>query len=319
MGGVLGEGELAKGVTLLLIYLAIFSNLYCSIILMSYTASKIVVGCTRKNRPKYFKLYIGISLMYICSLIFEWNGTHRKGFVTNETRIDLLGSIASLFRVLSRMNGIAYILFIILCTGVVIFIKHRSDYFETYNTLIELVLAYGGALTAYIILQATTGSVGVWYVSREEVLLGIAFYPFLFLCCSLYAIYRKMDYLFRIIPILFYILVVDWALKFDYYMPSTCDCVKESYAYELASYELRECKKAEQGEKMPVYTILIPIHDTFESRENWPHMGFGDSLSKAAFRYGFTKEKIPINVKPDISVNEKYNIPYNFYNSGLVY
>lgn len=173
--------------------------------------------------------------MYICSLIFEWNGTHRKGFVTNETRIDLLGSIASLFRVLSRMNGIAYILFIILCTGVVIFIKHRSDYFETYNTLIELVLAYGGALTAYIILQATTGSVGVWYVSREEVLLGIAFYPFLFLCCSLYAIYRKMDYLFRIIPILFYILVVDWALKFDYYMPSTCDCVKESYAYELAS------------------------------------------------------------------------------------
>ncbi len=71
------------------------------------------------------------------------------------------------------------------------------------------------------------------------------------------------------------------------------------------------------------YVIMVPLHDTYEKRkDNWPHsLGYGDYLSGALYRYGIINEKKHIMLKPDFSlyVNERYNIPYEFYSSGTVY
>ncbi len=301
----------------LYIYISIFSNLYCSIILASYAAIKLLEGLWSKKSFKELTWFLYIELLFAISLVFEYSGGRRNQFISENQRLDFVGSIKSVGVLLSRFNKMALIAVVISVVGMIIAIKNKELFKDKIKMIIELLCVFIASSIAYLVLQVMTGTTGCWYIAREEVCLGICFYPLLIQLVLVHIIIQRSEKITIIIPLIIYILITNLVCKMNLLMPSTCDCVNEISAYKLAQYSVEQLRLLDDS-NCDECVLQIPLHNR---EDNWPNMyGEADSMVTLLYRYKIiSKDMRPMRINATIDVNNEYNIPYEFYLSGMIY
>ena len=69
---------------------------------------------------------------------------------------------------------------------------------------------------------------------------------------------------------------------------------------------IEQIKKADEAHQKEM-VLHVPKGDNLD---NWPHpMYMGENISRTLYRHGIITRPIEITLQPDVSMNEKYNIP----------
>ena len=170
-----------KATYVLLIYLAVFSNLYSSIILAAYAAISLLMDLFENNMTKGNRIaYIAIVVLWILSCLFEMTGG-RASAGESGNWLEALGATLLLFRKsLVGTNKFLVLQFsVIAIAGIsILFVrKKKKDYLNGYGLTAFKMMLCAGVTVVWLILLSSV--VNPEYIFREDVL--IAFWGFVFI------------------------------------------------------------------------------------------------------------------------------------------
>ena len=177
------EHPLRKGGLILLVYLAILSNLFQTIILIAYIGYDLLLGLIvyfkekRKNILLFLKqnLFSVASItLWLISLVFEFGGERSVDIASDS--IQIKDSILALIGYLPRLNRMTCLLFFIsIITAMIIWFrsKNKGEIDKRYiSTVIRSLVC---AVTVAIFLVLLCGVSGSGYLERADVSFGIFF------------------------------------------------------------------------------------------------------------------------------------------------
>lgn len=302
--------NLKYGVMILIIYVAIFSNLYANIILGVYAGSEILVAFINERKKikfidfvrKYFLLFM-IIISWIISAIFELSGgraadLHETGFINK-----LIESIGNLKYML--FNGVSRSLLIIFLIVIIffclLFFKNK-DKDKDKNVYTKFIL-YIVIVTMYYLLLCA--KVKPTYILSAEKIYGLYVYclSFVFLCFAY--IVKKYPKLVILFPFVICYLIVDVNGNIKNLKESNTSNISPYICEEVNKDIISQIVKADKAGLLSM-KLYVPVSDR---DDNWPHaFYFGERISNTLYKHGIVKNKIEIKIIPDNNKNEKYKI-----------
>ncbi|WP_029233436.1 hypothetical protein [Butyrivibrio sp. VCB2006] len=278
-----------------LIYFAVFSNLfhsaitvvYCgTVILIDWVKEKSVVSSIRRNA-----LQFAIILLWGVVLIFEFFGGRSDSF---EQDIDLVLSIRQFLTLIGAM-AIAYKIIVAFCLLGFLWLLFKKKELG----LLPVIVISGFFETVFLLLLNSK----VLYMSRIEASWGTWFYLILFcvIVCS-YAI-DNWDKLVYFAPVALCVMIFfSWYPDGKFAISSTRNPDYQQ-CYDTSTYIAQSIIDADKaGEKE--LTLKLPVSDNPEEFTFVPDIG--SVVSDTLYRQRVIKHLITVNVEFDESLNEKY-------------
>lgn len=290
------------------LYLSIFSNLYCSIILSSYLFCELVLGIknnwekSKRIKENIFSIlqknflhFITLSIWGI-SLMFEAFGTRasniRKGLQILET-----GNI--FWNRIKTINKFELLLLaLIFVAGCCFWMKKKQIEDKEYY----IKIFFSGCLVGvYLILLSST--VGSGYIKRSDVLLGMFFYVYVFLL-------RMFAFLMKEYKIEWSLLVVCFVLFLQAFNPTKS--FKDSNGFKLSweqcyAVDMDLLEQVSEASKQGAESIELHVPVGNEATANWPHATYlGTLMSDTLYRHGVIDYPIQITVIPDNDKNKQF-------------
>lgn len=143
------------------------------------------------------------------------------------------------------------------------------------------------------------------YIGRSDTCFGILFYVLLIAFVSLAYIWKNHPRLsYGAYMALFFALCMSMN-NFKNYRESTMGNNAPKDCVAVDNFIIEQVVSAvNRGEKEMV--LIVPKGD---NRDNWPHPKYmGAAVSRTLYTHGIINRQITIKIKPDVSVNKKYNI-----------
>lgn len=314
-----------NGFIILVIYLGINSNLFHSIILISYITMSLFINlysgvCVKgggretlySKQKNYFVNYIKnnffeivIFILWIFSVLMELNGG-RASSINSGKVLFLKDSIKGFIQSVQNINILfIYGTIIIAFTSFIIYIlSHKSDIDKIYITLfIKIIICLMFSVIYLILLCSKTGAV---YLKRAEVMISWMFWLLMLVVISLAYIIKKLPHFTLFVPLILYILIFETAINGKTFAENNVAGYNAQLVRELDNNIIAQVKEAEKAGKDNI-DVLVP---KYNSSDNWPIATYGGGrISETLFRHGITRKKRVINLIPDYSINKKYNLP----------
>lgn len=293
------------------LYLAIFSSVLSSCILAIFIFAELVDRFDIKNFsfPKFFaqnRTLFVIEIFWLISLLFEMNGGRAKSMAHEESFIGLVASSAAtvLHSLLFENRGAALLIFAAV-TIIYIFVKYRDDKdLSALRSVVKKFLICLPLWTIYIILVAAkTDST---YALRPDVQFGFFFFVFVLFFTAFAFWLKKFPRVTFIVPILAFALLT-WIFSGKRTLcPSTFNHVPEKVCVQVSQHIIDQIVAADAAGLTEV-TITVPKGD---DTDNWPHpLYMGKNISRTLHAHGIISRRIDVTVVPDITLNEKFNLP----------
>ena len=295
---VFKDSVVKNGFMVLILYLAIFSNLFSTIILASVIGvslliklfnSKIFVKKKfKKNnlllflKNNYYE--ISIIILWIIAHIFELTGGRATSLAANQKQgyFTNLGQVFSKMKVLFLSLNTFFIIISVLCiiVGCIIIIKNKL--FK--NNKFKIILISFILTTIYIILLCA--KVNPFYIRKPEVIFEIVFYIFLFMCFVMAYILKKYKYTFIVFPLLIIVMIFDIPYIHRTFKDSNCINITSSQNRRINE---RIIKQIVDNQYKPGTVIYIPYFD--KDNNNWPiPLKYAERIPKALYNHGVIKE-----------------------------
>ena len=308
-----------KGVFVLACYLAIFSNIFHSVILAVYVGTQILfefIGTLINDNETSLKeklvknirkcyVYYGIVLLWLISLLFEASGGRAKdvgqklGLFDRPYRKmlkDLLTSIS--------LNKFFVIYVALIVIGVVLVCcKKRSIRFSSYleweKSLSSNFLCFALILIYLVLLGAQTTR-GPIYMERTET--QVSFWLFVLMILSLMAglVIKELKFAQPLFPLLLFFALCHaadprWHFKESVdanINPITCKAQNDHFIEQILAAD-------RLGQKEMV------LHIPKFGKTNWPHLPrFMPLVSRALYLHGIITRNIKVKVKIDPEMNK---------------
>ncbi len=304
------------------IYFAINSNLYSSIILISYVG---VCICSEfissykssQNNIKSFiykfivgsKLYLFIFAMYAGSLLIEYKGGRSKSFSSEGFR--LAESASYWLTSVSLIKFWLIPLIIVFVFALIIYIKRLSEKLSDSidsnfikNTVINIICLVISVLFLILLSAKVTPN----YMKNSKVLFAWLFWLLLLSASSISYIMKRIKYASHIV-IIFNLLLAcmilfvskDYTSAHTFFNTISVETVKS-----IDEYIINQVKD-EVADGKDSIELLVPV---FDSSDNWPLPDTygGERIANTLFKHGIIDKWITLKLIPDYSLNQMFDL-----------
>ena len=302
-----GRPQKHKGILLVLVYIALLSNLFASIALPAYIASVMLLDFIK--RRKEFKSFlkdnvenIAILMFWLLVQIFEINGGRAASISVSEPILGLVISKAkSFFSMLYHDINHLFLFFSVICCIIAFVIMLRKKDKETSGLFIVDIIALAVTFV-YILLVAARSSGWITYFG---VFYEIFLFAVILVIMALGYVMKNFHKLQILLPLMCLIFIVEGSTSGETYK-AACQVSTES-ARALDKYIIESVVEADKEGK-DYLKLPVPY---FGGYDNFPLADYGGG-SVAGFlnKYGFISKYIYVEFAPDESLNEEFNIEW---------
>ncbi|MCR5670323.1 MAG: hypothetical protein K6G10_04895 [Butyrivibrio sp.] len=274
------------------IYLAVFSNLYSSIVLGVYIGVELLQTLIEDKRDHSFKLkdywannktLLIITIIWLCSFIIELTGEratlHATGIAHN-----ILSAAKRILTWFNRFNLVFIVFAGIIIIARVVLMKKK-------NIVDDMkCLAALGLTTLYIVLLSAV--VDFTYVYRTDVILPVAFWALLLLMLFLGSLMEKINYGNVILAVTAAVSVMGTVYFSDTYKEINYINAPYKTCEAFVDDVINQFMQAESQGKTETDLVL----PKFETDDNWPIADYAaESFSNAMYYHGVTETKVTVN------------------------
>ena len=305
-----------------LIYLAIFSNILHSIILIAFVMSDLALNLRRflKERGslklwKEFcsgqKFWLGMIVLWLVSLLFESTGGRANQMAADSIAL-VIGNLAGI--ILQPNKGI-YILVscgILFGAGAIYtYVRRRkaNALGETDRFFCDGCSRFGLSALIWIFFVTPVCSVaGAHYMSRIDVVCGLFFYILLLILWPLaYLLAEKTNFRF-VLPVLLLVIACRTINTEQPMRDSTIFGIPPQNCAAVTRDIIGAIKAADAA---GADSVNLHVPKGFMSMDNnWPiSVTAGEDMSCLLYGYGQISRPINVIIVPDESLNLRYHIP----------
>lgn len=306
----------AKGLFLLALYMAIFSNLVDSVILAVYAGAKLLLGLLKQVKKfdckayiKEHALFLGIFAAWLVSAVFELSGG-RAGEAASGSLLGRLKDTAyCLFEVLKGCN----VLFLVVCAVTVaaaaaLFFRDRKKDKGFASLILFWTVGVAAMVFCMVVLCAL---VSPSYMYRAEYLFGIFFYCLVYVLLCFGYVVQKLPKVLVVLPILLCVLVSETDTKDKTFQESNMGNLDPAICADISRDLLNQVVTASEAGQTEM-TLLVPQWDT---GDNWPHATqLMDRMRHALYAHRIIRSVPDMTILPSSEVNEAYHLdsPLNY-------
>lgn len=303
------SNPLKLGILLLILYVAIFSNLYCSIILAAYAGSYILINFFKEIKNKFnimefvknnFLLF-GIVGTFILSALFELTGGRSTFSQQGDFLVSLKIAFSNLKTAFMAINKKALIFFamitLIFITVFIYDIIKKNNIKKYQNLFISLIICSLVLAFYFIFLSA---KVNYNYILYVQYIYGLWAYILVLLFMMFTYLLKRFPKLFVILPLLLCFYVVEYNKAIKTFSENDSQLYKN-----IGNDLIEQVTSAEKSGNATIY-LHVPYYGP---GDNWPHATYlGDRISRTLYRHNITKSNLTIIIVPDLEYNKKFNL-----------
>lgn len=290
-------GSTIKPWEILLIYLCIFSNMFQSIILVTYVFFRmlrdIIIEKDKsiKNLIKVNLIWIITLIMWIADLIFEKNGNRANTLGENQESFDVIGAAKSYIISFQAIRTWIIVFAVLLCMlAVMIYI--RKNGFSLNKMMKELLLEkqLGILIAAFVItsiyMVLLDGYINeIKYLERTNVYNTILIFPIIIIMWVLKYVIQNIQAVNCILPIILYIMLFQ-SVFHSSILGSKCLCEEKK---PMQDYVIQQLIEADQ-EGLKEMTVLVPKTFCDDASRSWLEI----TIPEALFRFGVVSDRIKV-------------------------
>lgn len=314
VGQMLKEPKLWYGILLLMVYLAINSNMYQSILLIAYIASTLLIEYIKGGVKSFLDvsrkniMWLGVIFVWLLSLLMESQGGRAASVQFSGSFLSAVGeTVIVLVNTIKGLNSLYIFIFIAIeSAAFILFLFSRKTSADGEREYVRLTVIYLISLlvtVAYLVLLcARTGG---YRINRGDIFSGILFYVMMLVWTSLVYVMNKSKALIIIMPIVIYILLFETIFNAKSYREINTSNYSSAVVEQISNDILEQILLADsQGQT--AMELYVPVYD---SNDNWPICTYGGKrISRTLFAHGMIGKEIEITIVPTYDMNEKYNL-----------
>lgn len=309
-----------KGILIIVLYFALFSNTQFNIILATYAFCKmveVVVKSWPHNHSlaqllKSVYVYLIILIVWLLTVVFDMHGARAGSLAQKQPFTALFKNTIRHFKLFISYQNTKFVfiasLVIVIsivcwCAGIRKNKKLSVFCISLVNNLTCLVLS-----TIYLLLAYTKA--GSEYVSRVDAMWPIVFF-FLYNFCICFAWMISESKLIKTLVPLGLTLLALLAFNFNYQpISSTVGGYDAKTVKAVDNYIISQVVKADRNGKSKV-VVKVPVdnknHNPKVGTSNWPHSyDMAGELQNTLYAHHIIRTRMKIIFRPDISVNHKF-------------
>ncbi len=307
----------ARGVLLLALYLAVFSSLFHSIILMSLFGMQLLFALVEQIRENvrqggpthclgfianYLKIHypkVLVLVAWLISMVFQLGG--RSEDISGQMRLGMI--IRAFLEILANRLTPQFRLAVVIInlTAMILACRRRESKF-----LVKWVQLLGCCLLTVVYIMLVTGKLSDFYFLRSDVIvtwMGLVIVMTLF---SLAYLVQKLPKIRFLLPVLLLCMLSMVVFHKGDYQQYNVPCLPSSVIKAIDEDIISQILEAE-AEGSSQVQLLVP-----ESLSNgqWPldvEMT-SERISDSLFRHGVTKEKIWVTVVPSPEKDAEFHL-----------
>ena len=314
------KGILKNSLIIIGIYLSIFSNVFHSIMLITYIFIELLFGFIndkniRSIKINELKIYIKenadwvlIITIWLLSLFFEANGgraTQIGHSIFELPKWQTLMALGTLLKQASK--GFIAILIVGVLIALVIYIKTKNktaddDIYETMTLKSLLCLLI---TVVYVVLISAKASPG--YIAVTHVAFSFLFYLFILLFNAIAYIFKKYPKAVIVLPLVCFIIAIQTLNTDKHFRESNMRNIAPYKCVLIDNYLIEQVVEADKNGKKEM-VLIVPKGD---NRDNWPHPKYmGGNISRTLYAHGVISQDMKITIKPDENINKKFHLGY---------
>lgn len=294
------------GKWVLLIYLAVYSNLFSSYIIAVWAGTKLLwhILFERKYRIAENAIYVSIICAWILSAFFEINGGRAEGLQNDLFAENIRQTLIYLRTMAYKVNHfLIYAGVIIVLVGVNCLVKGKWNEYEKKTAVISM-LCMVLSLFFLVLLCAKTQT---YYMTRGDVLIGPAFFAFLFLIININVVIREYNKILIIFPL--FLMVTFFEIH------SGARTFAES---NVSGIDSSICKAIDEDIISQIVTAVnedeeeLVLHIPETQVDNWPFATYGaNRFAYSLYAHGIIPKQIETTLIQDVEINRKYGMSYD--------
>ena len=310
-----GNG-IVKGLLLVAVYFAVFSNLVDSVILSVYAGCMIIISLVDLLKKKHTWieflrknwLYLAILLFWIISAICELSGgraalaeEHTGAFVKSIVAVmqGLITVITWMHKMFILVAGVLALTAFVLC----FFEKNKEEIKKTFVSQIIFWSIMATLTMIYTIIICAKVSVGNIY--RSEYLFALFFFVLVILMFCLAYTLSKIPQIMVCLPLALCILITYVNTNLHTFKESNYLNVSGKLCMQMTEDLVNEVIDADlKGASSIELKVSSSGHDA-----NWPQSyAMGESMAITLYKHGVVSRMIDITIAPSEEYNDKYQI-----------
>ena len=309
-----------KAAWLLAVYLAVFSNLFGSVLFAAYVGCRLLadIPAARKQKQKFSAflreqlMRLLVLLAWLVSALFEALGG-RAARSYGDTR-PLTGKIGEATGWFGQLCGkMSWIFLALLALGLLFVLAMlllcKKDAGGHRELLRPLGLFLAIALLCLVFLLLLCAVVEPAYFIQPGTAFPVLFFLPLFLCwCAGYALsrWKRLGLLLPLAVLVIYTATVTRSHTFADY---NCLGFSARTCMEI-NYDLLE--QVRQADEAGQRDIVLETMDTGVEYDNWPHstIYLGDTLADLFYRHGLVKEPVTVTIQPSQDFNRAHGLRF---------
>lgn len=317
----ISEGSmLKKGILLLLCYLAVFSNLFESVIIATYAGWELLFGLIRCIREKgkvwtWIKekaVSMGIFVLWCVSAVFELMGERAASFNGGSFGQMLGKSVLKAVNVIKCMN----VMFLLIAAGlaamaVLAWLLNKKDgksSRETGRMFLTLILS-GIIVTALVLILGAKTDVKYIEPYRADLIYGTLFFPVLLMTlCGVYVM-KRFNWTKVLIPLIIVVLLTEVNTPRVTFAESNMIFTPHEKVAEMSRDVVRQIIAAD---KAGLKEAEIYVSDTTATADdNWPQATYmGPRIAASLQKHGLISGEMELTIIPSEEFNEKYGLDF---------
>lgn len=304
-----GKFHWRKALVILVAYLLVYSNLYCSYLLTLWCGLRILL---KIKKPFSLKKLVGKSvfeclviLAWFVSLVFELSGGRAQDFSEKSIAEKLAQALTSYAKI---QYSTAFLMFAVVCIavgGVLLFRNRKEEQTVTTLKMLAYMLVFFVLSIVYLILLSAVTT--PTYVSRPEVLLGAYTWGLAILGVLVAYILKKVPALKLLLPVTIFLLFFELNCYGRAFRSNEFGNVNVDAMTDIGNDMVQQFIDAtEQGAE----SLELHIPDL---GGKWPltQSFLGERISHTLYKHRVIPYEIDTVAVLDDSFNAKYRIQYD--------
>lgn len=316
----ISEGSmLKKGMLLLLCYLAVFSNLFESVIIATYAGCELLfalIRCIREKGSmwsliKEKAVSLGIFVLWCVSAIFELMGERAASFEGGESFVQMLGvSVLKAVNVVKSMNR----LFLLIAAGlaamaVLAWLLNKKDGKESRETaaVFSTLILSGIIVTVLVLILGAKTDIKYIEPYRADLIYGMLFFPVLLMTlCGVYVM-KRFNWTKVLIPLMIVVLLTDVNTPLVTFAESNMIFTPHEKVAEMSRDVIAQIVEADQS---GLREAEIFVCDS-DAGDNWPQATYmGPRIAASLRKHGLISSDMELTIVPSKEFNEKYCLDF---------
>ena len=301
------------GILILSVYLALFSNLFSSVILVVYTGTDLLLRIvSKKHWLKNFFVSLRenvcsviIILAWFVNLWFEAQGRRAESLVSTSTMRDCLREFRNWIYILNKPTVLFCVISVVVSLIIYLRKQSKSDTDKAFiRSLLTMIISCFLSGVYLVLLTFRTGS---RYIPRADVVFSLPFFALVAACLCIAYIASNWKKSVLIIPLLFYVLTVNTFVGTHVFRENIAENLSPEKARAVDNCILEQVLSAAQ-QGLPETVVKVPLHSN--SEDNWPHPAYlKERLPNTLRRHGLIDYNIKITIEVDPELNERFHLP----------